>query len=272
MYITKKALKIKLTLCPLRLTFTAMNTKISLTSLICGLLLSILVAPTAQAQSERIKDFNNNGWYMYFGDHKLTSKWGLHTEIQWRRHNIIKDPQQLLIRTGINYDLTPNAMLTLGYGFIETHPYGDFPAAGTFPEHRIYQQLQHRSNIGRVGLIHRYRLEQRWIKPAGADDHTYLNRARYMIKATLPLQGPTIDVNEPFLAVYNEAFVGFGNNIQRNIFDQNRAYAALGYKFSNTGTLEIGYLSQIVQKANGIVFEHNHTLQVSLFYNLDFSN
>jgi hypothetical protein len=238
-------------------------------SLVFSLLLCL--SPAALAQNERIKDYNQNGWYMYFGDHKLDSKWGLHTEVQWRRHNYLKDPQQLLLRTGINYDLTPMAMFTLGYGYIETHPYGEFPAAGTFPEHRIYQQLQLKGSVSRVGLMHRYRMEQRWVKPVGAAESTYLNRARYMLKATLPLLGPSIDAREPFLALYNEVFVGFGNKVQRNIFDQNRAYAALGYKFNNAATLELGYLNQIVQKPNGTVFEHNHTVQVSLFYNLDFS-
>ncbi|RDV16960.1 DUF2490 domain-containing protein [Pontibacter diazotrophicus] len=237
----------------------------------------LLLAPglflnTAQAQSEqRIKDYNNNGWYMYFGDHKFSDKWGIHAEVQLRRHNIIKDPQQLLIRTGINYDLTPNAMFTLGYGFIETHPYGDYPAAGTFPEQRIYQQLQHKSNIARVGLIHRYRLEQRWIRGAETTDYTYLNRARYFLKATLPLIGPTTEAKEPFLAVYDEVFVGFGENARKNIFDQNRAYAAIGYKISDSAALEFGYLNQIVQKADGVVFEHNHTLQVSFFHTLNFA-
>lgn len=249
-----------------------MNTLTTFSRYLLSLLsLLICLSSAALAQDGRIKDHNQNGWYMYFGDHKLTPKWGLHTEVQWRRHNIIADPQQLLIRTGINYDLTPAAMFTLGYGYIETHPYGDFPAAGTFPEHRIYQQLQLRGSVSRVGLMHRYRLEQRWVKPFGTTESIYLNRARYMLKATLPLQGTTIDAKEPFLAVYNEIFVGFGDKVQRNIFDQNRAYAAVGYKISDAATLELGYLNQIVQKASGLVFEHNHTLQVSLFYNLDFS-
>ncbi|WP_180336421.1 DUF2490 domain-containing protein [Pontibacter ramchanderi] len=248
-----------------------MNSKGILLRLLLGLLLVSGLGSPALAQSERVKDVNSNGWYMYFGDHKLNSRWGLHTELQWRRHNVISDPQQLLVRTGINYDLTPLAMFTLGYGYIETHPYGDFPAAGTFPEHRIYQQLQIRNSLSRVGLQHRYRLEQRWIRPAGAETTTYLNRARYMLKATLPLFGPSIESGEPFLAAYNEIFIGFGNNIQRNIFDQNRAYAALGFKVNDAASLELGYLNQIVQRANGTVFEHNHTLQVSLFYNLNFS-
>ncbi|WP_187262461.1 DUF2490 domain-containing protein [Pontibacter beigongshangensis] len=226
---------------------------------------------SAAAQSERIKDYNSNGWYMYFGDHKISEKWGAHTEIQLRRHNILKDPQQLLIRTGINYNLTANAMITLGYGFIETYPYGGFPAADIFPEQRIYQQLQLKGNLGRIGLTHRYRQEQRWVQAAGTDAYTYLNRSRYLLKAVLPLSGPTLDAKEFFLAAYDEIFVGFGENVQRNIFDQNRLYAALGYKLNDAGSVELGYLNQIVQKPSGVVFEHNHTLQVSLFYNLDFS-
>ena len=250
-----------------------MKSKFTLILGACVLLLApCLLLNTAHAQTgQRIKDYNNNGWYMYIGDHRVSDRWGLHTEVQLRRYNIIKDPQQLLIRGGVNYDLTPTALFTLGYAYIETHPYGDYPAAGIFPEHRAYQQLQLKGNLARIGLTHRYRLEQRWIKPAGASDYTYLNRARYMLKATLPLLGPTLEVNEPFLAVYDEVMIGFGKNIRKNIFDQNRAYAALGYKLSNTASLELGYLNQIVQKASGDVFEHNHTLQVTLFHNLNFA-
>ncbi|MEJ8801545.1 DUF2490 domain-containing protein [Pontibacter sp. H249] len=231
---------------------------------------SLLLPQSALAQSERIKDFNQNGWYMYFGDHALSDKWGLHTELQIRRYNYLSDPQQLLIRTGANYNLTENTMFTLGYGFIETYPYGEFPAADDFLEHRIYQQLQLKGNLSRLGLTHRYRLEQRWVQSPVTSDYTYLNRARYMLRATLPLVGSTTEAKEPYLAAYDEIFVGFGNNIQRNIFDQNRAYLALGYKINDAASVEVGYLNHIVQKANGVVFEHNHTLQVGLTYNIDF--
>lgn len=237
------------------------------------MLLAVTLQPEiAYAQgSERVKDHNTNGWYMYFGVHKFAERWGVHTELQLRRHNTLKDPLQLLLRTGINYDLAPNAMFTLGYGFIESYPYGDYPAAGKFPEHRLYQQLQLKGNLARLGLSHRYRLEQRWVKQPTTSDYTYLNRARYMLKATLPLAGTTLEPKEFFLAAYDEVFVGFGKQVRQNIFDQNRAYGAVGYRFSNTASLELGYLHQLVQKANGIVFEHNHTLQVSFFHTLDFS-
>ncbi|MEQ8425644.1 MAG: DUF2490 domain-containing protein, partial [Cyclobacteriaceae bacterium] len=48
----------------------------------------------------------NNGWYMYFGNHKLSDKFSLHTEYQWRRDEIIKNWQQSLSRIGLDYKLS----------------------------------------------------------------------------------------------------------------------------------------------------------------------
>jgi hypothetical protein len=42
---------------------------------------------------------NYNGWYMYMGDHRFNNKLGVHLEAQFRRHDIITQNQQLLLRT-----------------------------------------------------------------------------------------------------------------------------------------------------------------------------
>jgi hypothetical protein len=63
----------------------------------------------------------------------------------------------------------------------------------------------------------------------------------------------------------------FGKNVARNVFDQNRAYIALGRKFSHATNLEVGYLEQTVQRRDGLVFEHNHTLQVAIYSKLPFN-
>jgi hypothetical protein len=226
---------------------------------------------TAQAPGKRINDVNQHAWLMYFGAHKLSEKVGIHTEAQVRRARVLRDWQQLLLRTGVNYFATPNAMLTLGYAYVDTYPYGDFPAASIFPEHRLYEQLQLYGSAGRFGFVHRYRLEQRWVRFPNAAESTYLNRARYMFRATFPLQGPTIDNKEFYLAAYDEIFVGFGKHMAHNFFDQNRLYGAVGYKFNPRVLVELGYLNQIVQQRNGQIFEHNHTLQAALYYSFDFS-
>ncbi|RYD55385.1 MAG: DUF2490 domain-containing protein [Sphingobacteriales bacterium] len=222
------------------------------------------------AQPVRIYDKNTNAWFMYFGDHQLTKKWGLHTELQLRRHDVISDPQQLLLRTGINYNLSPRAMATLGYAFVETYPYGDYPAATAFPEHRIYQQLLLKDQYGIAALQHRFRLEQRWITFANQPSAIYLNRARYMFRTNIALAGKTIDKGELYIGLYDEIFINFGKNVAKNVYDQNRLYLALGYKASAAMALEAGYMNQNVAQRNGTIFEDNHTLQFSIIYNADF--
>ncbi len=230
-----------------------------------------------QAQNLRVNDHNTNAWLMYFGSHTINQKWGIHTEAQIRRAEVVETWQQILLRGGINYNITKNAMATLGYAFIETFPYGGYPASEAFPEHRIYQQLQFRNKEGILPLLHRFRQEQRWVTPAGKDTAVYTNRTRYMFRAVLPLVKPTEEnrsVYQPnglYLAAYDEIFVNFGKNVQQNVFDQNRLYFAIGFKTSSFGSVEAGYLNQILQKGNGRIFEYNHTLQLAYYYNINFS-
>ncbi|MEO7653352.1 MAG: DUF2490 domain-containing protein, partial [Bryobacteraceae bacterium] len=101
-----------------------------------------LAAETSHGQNAgRVWDHNNHGWYMYFGDHQVRGKWGAHLEGQWRRHDVVTRWQQLLLRPGVNYQVSKSTLLTLGYAYVKTHRYGGFPANHPFPEHRVYQQV-----------------------------------------------------------------------------------------------------------------------------------
>ena len=242
-------------------------------------ILAVLLCLTATAlpaqEPNRVSDPNFHAWYIYFGDHQVgDGPWGVHFDGQWRRQGIGQKWQQLLLRPGVNYDFNANVQVSGGYGFIETHPYGDFPAPTAFPEHRIWQQLLLRQKVGKTKLAHRFRLEQRFVglmdatRPEGDRllDYVHRNRIRYYTKGTIPIGrgGPDSDY---FLAAYNEIKLNFGKNTARNVFDQNRAYIAVGRKLPGFGAIEIGYLQQTVQQGNGRVFEFNHTLQVGLFSN-----
>jgi hypothetical protein len=226
---------------------------------------------------ERVSDPNFHAWYMYFGDHPISQgPWGLHFDGQVRRQGIGQKWQQLLLRPGVNYDLNSDVQVSGGYAFIKSHPYGDFPAEFVTPEHRIWQQLILKQSAKRARLSHRFRVEQRFVGvqsrneagDAQLDRYSYRNRFRYFVKAVIPLARQQDSAY--FLALYNEVMFNWGRNTQNNIFDQNRAYVALGRKLPGIGSIEIGYLQQTVQQGNGRVFEFNHTLQVGLFSALPF--
>ena len=241
----------------------------------------LLICFNMQAQETRTNASHTNAWLMYFGNHKFSSRVGLHAEVQWRRHDVFAEAQQLLLRTGIDYYLKDNSRITLGYAFVQTHPYGEFPVAEAFPEHRIWQQFLTTQTLGKFKLSHRYRLEQRFIGNSTTgtmENGRYENRVRYMAKLTVPL---VKDWKRPlFAAAYDEIFINFGKEVGYNIFDQNRAYAALGITVSSAFKIELGYLYQLVQLRSLDVtgntpknkIENNHTLQIGIFSTLPFYN
>jgi hypothetical protein len=236
-------------------------------------IIALFVSKTLLAQNSRLNDFNNIGWYAYNGTFKLNKKWGIHTEYQWRRDNVIKDRQQSLLRTGINYQVNKKLSLRMGYAWIETFNYGDIPINSfgkQFTEHRAFQMATVNDKLGIVELSHRFMLEQRWIgrysnaSLTKEDDYFFINRLRYMARMQIPLKGKIIADKTPYAAIYDEIFLGFGKNVNENVFDQNRIGLLLGYRFSSTVRIEGGFLSQIVQLPREVggrnIFQYNNGL------------
>jgi hypothetical protein len=255
------------------------------TRYLVAIILLVLSQGRADAQNTRLKEYNQIGWYNYFGTFKLSDKWGLHTEYQWRRDDWITKWQQSLLRTGINYKLDKKAFVRVGYGWIETFAYGKYPInryGKQFTEHRIFQMVQLSDQIGSLALMHRFMLEQRWVGSYSSadlekeDDFIFLNRMRYMFRMDMALNAKPLGDKGAYAAAYDELFIGFGKNVGENVFDQNRIGLLVGYKFSPAFKLEAGYLSQIVQlsrEVNGSnVFQFNNGLIVNGWFNFDLSS
>lgn len=245
-------------------------------------LLNIFVIMNSLAQNNRLNTNNNIGWYNYFGTFKISNKVGIHSEYQWRRNNFITDGQQSLLRIGVNYTPNPRVLFRMGYGWIETYPYGDIPLNGLgrdFTEHRIFEMVQLSHKEGIIDFSHRFMLEQRFIgKYTNAnltkeDEYPLLNRMRYMLKLQIPLKGKTMKDKTPYFTLYDEIFIGFGKNVNANIFDQNRIGILLGYRFNKNFRLEGGYLNQTLQYGRQIsgknVFQNNNGFIINTNLNFD---
>lgn len=238
-------------------------------------IISLLIVTNVNAQ--RLSERNALGWYASFNTIYLTKKTSLWLEYQWRRDNIITDWQQSLARTGIQFHFKNDISAMIGYGYIVSFPYGDY-AAGPYhiPEHRIFEQLVWNSNLGRVALNHRLRLEQRFVgkidqKAAEREvaDYRYMNRVRYQMRAAVPLNHKTMQDKTWYLVSFDEIFIGFGKNVNQNIFDQNRIGLLLGMQYNSNVKAEIGYFNQTVQQGSLVagkeVFQYNHGLMLNLY-------
>jgi hypothetical protein len=77
------------------------------------------------------------------------------------------------------------------------------------------------------------------------------------------------------VAAYDEIFIGFGKNVNANIFDQNRIGVLFGYRFNKNIRIEAGYISQILQFGRLIngqnLFQNNSGIILNTNFNLDFT-
>jgi len=243
------------------------------------ILVIIIAISNAQTSPLHLQTKNNNAWFMYFGDHKLSNKFGVHLEAQLRRNDVVSNPQQLLLRTGLNYHINNQIMATIGYCFVETFPYGAFPVKVKYPENRFWEHLQIKNQYGIFEWTSRFRLEQRLSKAPVLNtsssayepgDAVYTNRFRLLNRVSIPFKGKTINDKSFYISTYDEFFISFGKKVAANLFDQNRAYVALGYKIPKIGRLEAGYMYQAILKGDGVKIENNHTLQLGLTSTVNF--
>ncbi|MCB0373337.1 MAG: DUF2490 domain-containing protein [Muricauda sp.] len=193
-------------------------------------------------------------WYMYFGTNKVSERFSIHTEAQFRYYETTSNFNQLLLRTGVNYHINPDAIATVGYGFINTdNTFGDFAFETDTNEHRIFEQFILKNKVWEFLFEHRYRLEQRFLDMGNGNVTEH--RARYRFQVTLPL------TDTFYFNFYDELFI----NLQDELFGQNRLYGALGVNITENTSIQVGYMRNQFTNA---VYDR---LQVALFYNPDLS-
>ncbi|MEO7978010.1 DUF2490 domain-containing protein [Flavobacterium sp.] len=201
---------------------------------------------------------DTGNWFIYFGNHAINKKWNWHNEVQYRSYNLAGDTQQLLLRTGIGYNLTDNNNnLLLGYAYINSKNYAaDSDDKINSDENRIYQQFITRQNFGRVYIQHRYRVEERFLKD------NFKIRFRYFLALNVPLNNRTMQDKTFYISAYNEIFL----NGDSPVFDRDRVYGALGYVVNKNFKIEAGFMRQIQEKSG------RNQFQIAIYNNIPFSN
>jgi Protein of unknown function (DUF2490) len=222
-----------------------------------------------------------SGWGAVFGNAKINNKFSLHLESQIRSNDDLKAVQTLIFRTGLIYNLKNNQTLTVGYAFVDHHrTIGD--VSGWGPEHRIWEQyvLNKAFSLSDhfITIQNRFRLEQRFVSTSiiadnqlKTEDYNFSQRLRYFVRSIFPLVATHQKKFKQgaFLSLQDEIFLNLSDNPPTNgkLFDQNRAYASVGYRFSPKYDLEIGYMNHlIIGKADAKTI--NNIIQLAFYFRL----
>jgi Protein of unknown function (DUF2490) len=204
-----------------------------------------------------LKGFSQNtdvgNWMVYMGNQRLSENLNFWNEVQYRNYNFIGDLQQLLVRTGVGYDLSEkNNNVLVGYGYFHTEKYADDDEKVASQEHRIYGQFLTKQKAGIFSLAHRYRFEERFLETGDQF------RFRYSLSLNVPLNKKELAHGALYISASDEIFI----KNKAGYFDRNRLYGGLGYFISDNLRMEIGFMNQ---------YENNpgrNQFQITLFNNL----
>jgi len=190
-------------------------------------------------------------WHSYFGNNKISERFGIHSEIQLRYYEQGSNFNQSVWRLGLNYTLGPNATATLGYTNLITDTSFEDAGEPKIREHHVYEDFVLKNQLWKLNFQHRYRLEQRFID--FGDRNETQHRIRYRLLFSIPLSKVV------YLKFYEEVFLNF----QNNTFDQNWTYAAMGFNVFDNVSAEVGYININLPNANF------HRLTIAVSYNPD---
>jgi len=222
-------------------------------------LFSISMAGVAQTIHQ------NSGWLFLLNNTKLSNKWGTHLDVQFRSADSWEHIRNVMFRPGLTYFINKKQDVTLGYLLNETHHSSNTVNNKKLTEHRIWEQYILKHKISTINVSHRVRVEQRFIERHGKDD-LFSQRFRYFFRMILPLEKGVKDFEKGmFAALQNEFFLNLQNKdeLNKHVFDQNRAYAAAGYRFSKKVDVEAGYLNQAIKGAANSTI--NNVIQLAVY-------
>lgn len=213
---------------------------------LCTLILLLFACSVAvHGQTEH----QNTGWFMFINSTKINKKWATHLDLQYRSSDNWSHKKNLMFRPGLTYLISNKHEVTLGYLLNEAYTYPEAAADYHLTEHRIWEQYIFKHKVKTVAATHRFRVEQRFVERYNAED-LFAQRFRYFFRFLVPLEKEALTFEKGlFVALQNEVFLNIQNKkaLNNNFFDQNRAYAALGYRVNKKFDVEAGYMNQAVK-------------------------
>ncbi len=232
----------------------------------------LAVTTTVAAQSPAAREVRQQTqvWTSLNSTLHLANHWGIMADFHVRRTHGLADPSFYFARLGANWWLQEKISLAAGYAHMWLAP-GTAGWRQFANEHRLYQQALMNSQIGKAGLLMRFRNEQRWQQIMANDAFTgrwkFTNRVRYLMSFSFPVSKQP---GKLAVVLADEVLINFGRQVVYNTFDQNRIFLGVRHRLNKDWSYDAGYMHVFQQKPTGWQYDANHTLRLFFYYNHDF--
>lgn len=180
------------------------------------------------------------GWLFLSHTQKINDKLDLLADVQLRSREQFSKFSTLLIRPALSYNF--NKQHSVAVGFVSKTDWevedGEFQRT---LEQRIFQQYVYNTEISRIELILRGRLEQRFVKE---EAYLFSQRGRVFLSAQIPLVADQDFTKGWYAKIQDEIFLNIQHqeHVNNSLLDQNRPYAGLGYRANKHADIELGYM------------------------------
>lgn len=247
-----------------------MNLKVNAYFLAAVVQLCLVSLAFSQTETPVVR--GNDVWFLQLTRYHINDQWIVSNELHLRRHDWLKEQEQIVIRPAINFSPVKGITFTTGYSFLLTWPYGPFSTVPVnIPENNIWQEVTLQNLFwDRLNFLHRLRLEERWVGVPSQqngewliDDFAYANRFRYRLITRFDIL--RFEKNQALYAsLFDEIWIHLNNQLKPKSFDKNWMYLGFGYRFNENVQIELAYLDQWVMRQN---FTENYKgLQMVLIY------
>lgn len=180
---------------------------------------------------------NLNLWLQYTMSAKLSEKYSFTALSQYRSYDLVKDSRLFLASAYLERKLDHELYPAVGFMFLILEPYTSDTEKKIRYENRPFQQLSIKNKIGRTTLLHRYRVEERFL--TNPDD--FVVRLRYLMSFKIPLNAE--DKPNIFYGILkNEIRM---NVVKEEQFDSNRITAGLGMNLGELSAIELSFINQV---------------------------
>jgi hypothetical protein len=191
----------------------------------------------------------SGGWFFLTHSQKISPQLELLADVQLRSADRFERLNTLLLRSAVSLAVNDRHALAAGYAYK-----GDWEETGNETsyqrEHRVFEQYLFRKNIKAAEATLRLRLEQRFVRE---DQIDFSQRGRIFLSAQIPLVPAKEFKKGPYTTLQNELFLNVHHRerVNGHMFDQNRSFFSLGYRWSDQLDTEIGYLHWYQREMDG---------------------
>lgn len=224
------------------------------------------------AQTEKNIDKQSILWTRYYNQLSINKKWSVYSEFDNRI--FINPVEQNLYEFRVQGRYKINNNIEVGAGFAYFSVATQDPEINTgfnVPEYRGQQDIIWKQDIGKITLLQRFQVEERFFYNASKVEllpgTTFNWRFRYRLQGEYSCWKKE---NRYLKAiVYDELMINAGGNVVKNTFDQNRIYAALQYGVNKNIALELGYLKSFQQRASGVDYFDRDIIRFTFFHKIN---